>query len=220
MIMMSTITLEHCPGPDWWDFEDNNYDISEWPGPWWSPWRMIGTVMIILENYQWCDFDSELHDAIGGEEQGWELSRCGAGFQIVNIGIIFCKVLKYCEYPDYIVHIVIIFWTQLQYSEYCELFKAIHIFHHQRWRDTTRESTFATPRTELVNLRPLRSRCKSSVSWVVVKEVDRQWWWLWWRWWWWWFQRWERSRTACVRSDIAASALWVDVEKDDRRSWR
>ena len=51
MIMMSTITLEHwCPGLDWWDFGDNNYDISEWSGPWWSPWRMIRTIMIILEN--------------------------------------------------------------------------------------------------------------------------------------------------------------------------
>ena len=109
MIMMSTITLEHwCPGLDWWDFGDNNYDISEWSGPWWSPWRMNRTIMITLENYQWCVFDSELHDAIGGEEQSWELSRCWAGFQIVNIAIILWI------YPGHIVNIVIIFWILLK----------------------------------------------------------------------------------------------------------
>ena len=41
----------------------------------------------------------------------------------------------------------------------------------------TRESTFATLRTELVNLRPLRFRCKFFVSWC-----DQRWWWLW-QWW-------------------------------------
>ena len=109
-----------CPGPDWWDFEDNNYDMSKWSGPWWSPWRMIRTVMIILENYWWRVFDSELHDAVGGEKQSWELSCRWAGFQIGNIAMIFRTLLKYCEYPDYVVHIVIIFWTQFQYCEYCE----------------------------------------------------------------------------------------------------
>ena len=86
----------------------------------------------------------------------------------------------------------------------------------------TPESTFATLRTELVNLRPLRFRCKCSVSWW------RWWWWWWWlwcQWWWWWglwwlrwwwlLQRRERSWSTCVRSDIAASPLWVDVKEDD-----
>ena len=199
-------------------------------------------MVVTLENYRWRVFDSELHDAIGGEKQSWELSRCWAGFLIVNIAIIFRTLLKYCECPDYIVNIAMIFptllnyceyldyivniaiiflntfeilWISWSYCEYCDnisytfeilwmswlnceycdnisytfeilwiswlccaycdnILNAIPIlwilwvfqgYILQRWRDMTRESTFATPRTELVNLRPLRSRCKSSVSW-------------------------------------------------------
>ena len=144
---MSTITLEHwCPGLDWWDFEDDDHDIS----------ALIRTMMITLENYQWRVFDLELHDAVGGEKQSWELSRCWTGFLIVNIAIIFRTLLKYCECPDYIAHIVIIFWTQLQYCEYRES----EVSENSRSREFSRRAGFIFSRSTTRN-DFLKSRSRS-----------------------------------------------------------
>ena len=143
-----------------------------WSGPWWSPWRMIRTIMIILEN-------DHGHDCHLGELSmtclWFRTPWCRRGRKAELGAQLSLSRFSNWEYCDDISHTFEILWISWLCCAYCDnILNAIPIlwilwvfqgYILQRWRDMTRESTFATPRTELVNLRPLRSRCKSSVSW-------------------------------------------------------